>query len=258
MSTATGAVRALFISDLHLDPARPAITELFLAFLQETFPNAAMAGEHPNPPELFILGDLFEAWVGDDDDSELPQQVADALSRVAALGTKVHFIRGNRDFLLGSRFAQRAGMRILPDPCVVPLAGEPVLLLHGDLLCWDDVKYLAARRMMRAPDWQAAMLARPLAERRLIAQAARKESAAHQGSMALDVGDATNEAVADFFRRFGVTRMIHGHTHRPAIHDTHVDGQPHQRIVLGDWYEQGSVLRLHEDGHYELSRLPLR
>jgi len=249
MSASTGALRALFISDLHLDPSRPAITELFLAFLRE---------EAADAPELFILGDLFEAWVGDDDDSELPRMVADALSRVAAAGTKIGFVRGNRDFLLGTDYAARAGFRILPDPCVATLAGEPVLLLHGDLLCWDDTRYLAARRMMRAPEWQAAMLKRPLAERRLIAQAARKESAAHQGSMALDVGDATAEAVADHFRRYGVSRMIHGHTHRPAIHDLDVDGKPRQRIVLGDWYEQGSVLRLFDDGRYELSGLPLR
>ncbi len=249
MTASHGAVRALFVSDLHLDPERPAITDLFLAFLR---------GEAANVPELFILGDLFEAWVGDDDDAPLPAVVAQALSDVAAGGTAIGFIRGNRDFLLGQEYARRAGFRILPDPCVVPLAGEPVLLLHGDLLCWDDVKYLAARRQMRDPHWQAAMLSRPLAERRLIAQAARKESAAHQGSMSLDVGDATAEAVADHFRRYGVARMIHGHTHRPAIHDLSVDGSPRQRIVLGDWYEQGSVLRLFEDGHFELSGLPLR
>lgn len=248
MTASHGAVRALFVSDLHLDPERPAITELFLAFLR---------GEAAKAPELFILGDLFEAWVGDDDDAALPEAVARALSEVAAGGTAISFIRGNRDFLLGQDYARRAGFRILPDPCVVPLGGEPVLLLHGDLLCWDDVKYLAARRQMRDPQWQAAILSRPLAERRLIAQAARKESAAHQGSMSLDVGDATDEAVADHFRRFGVARMIHGHTHRPAIHDLQVDGAPRQRIVLGDWYEQGSVLRLFEDGRYELAGLPL-
>ena len=248
MTASHGAVRALFVSDLHLDPARPAITELFLAFLRE---------EAMDAPELFILGDLFEAWVGDDDDAPMPAAVAHALSEVAAGGTNISFIRGNRDFLLGQAYAQRARFRILPDPCVVPLAGEPVLLLHGDLLCWDDVKYLAARRQMRDPQWQATILSRPLAERRLIAQAARKESAAHQGSMSLDVGDATVEAVADHFRRFGVARMIHGHTHRPAIHELVVDGRSCERIVLGDWYEQGSVLRLYGDGRFELCGLPL-
>lgn len=248
--TGRNKVRALFVSDLHLDPERPHITELFLAFLRE---------EAIRSPALFIPGDLFEAWIGDDDDAELSGGVARALKAVADAGTRIGFIRGNRDFLLGRDYAARAGFAILPDPCVITLAGAPTLLLHGDLLCWDDTGYLAVRRQVRDPAWQRAMLARPLAERRAFAQAARGASAAHQKAMtSLDVGDASPAAVEDMFRRYGVARMIHGHTHRPAIHDLTVDGVARQRIVLGDWYEQGSVLRVYEeDGGYDLAGLAL-
>ncbi len=240
-------VRALFVSDLHLDSTRPQITELFLAFLRE---------EAAQSPALYVPGDLFEAWIGDDDDADLPARVGSALRDVADGGTRVAFIRGNRDFLVGNDYAARAGFEILPDPCVIAPGGEPILLLHGDLLCWDDLAYLAVRRQVRDPEWQRALLARPLAERRAFAQAARQSSAAHQQSAAaLEVGDAAPRAVEDFFRRYGVTRMIHGHTHRPAVHDLVVDGVPRQRIVLGDWYEQGSVLRLYEDGRFELAGL---
>lgn len=242
-------VRALFVSDLHLDPERPHITEQFLAFLRE---------EAATSPALFIPGDLFEAYIGDDDDAPLPNAVARALKAVADGGTRIAFIRGNRDFLLGRDYAARAGFDILPDPCVIALAGEPTLLLHGDLLCWDDTAYLTVRRQVRDPAWQRAMLARPLEERRAFAQAARGASAAHQQAMtSLDVGDASPRAVEDMFRRYGVIRMIHGHTHRPAIHDLVVDGVPRQRIVLGDWYEQGSVLRVYDNGRYELAGLNL-
>ena len=241
------AVCALLVSDLHLDPTRPRITELFLKFLRDQATRVA---------ELHILGDLFEAWIGDDDDAPLATAVADGLATVARAGTRITFIRGNRDFLLGHRFAQRAGFSILHDPSVVMLAGEAVLLLHGDLLCWDDGAYQTVRRQVRDPAWQRALLARPLVERRAFAEHARASSAAHQNAMAsLDVGDATDAAVHEYFRRFGVRRMIHGHTHRPAIHDLIIDGIAHQRIVLGDWYEQGSVLSVHADGAMRLSQL---
>ncbi|MCX7555623.1 UDP-2,3-diacylglucosamine diphosphatase [Xanthomonadaceae bacterium JHOS43] len=242
-------MRALFVSDLHLDPERPHITELFLAFLHD---------EARQVPDLYIAGDLFETFIGDDDDADLPCSVADALKAVAAAGTRIGFIRGNRDFLVGRDYARAAGLDILPDPCVITLAGEPTLLLHGDLLCWDDTAYLAVRRQVRDPAWQQALLSRALVERRAFAQAARQSSAAHQQSMSsLDIGDATAPAIDDMFRRYGVRRMIHGHTHRPAIHDLVVDGVPRQRIVLGDWYQQGSVLRVHDDGRCELAGLRL-
>ena len=241
------AVRALLISDLHLDPSRPEITELFLEFLRDQAMDVA---------ELHILGDLFEAWIGDDDDAPLVKTVAAGLKAVAEAGTRIRFIRGNRDFLLRQDYAAHAGFSILHDPSVVMLAGEAVLLLHGDLLCWDDGAYQTVRRQVRDPAWQRALLARPLVERRAFAEHARASSAAHQNAMAsLDVGDATDAAVHEYFRRFGVRRMIHGHTHRPAIHDLIIDGIAHQRIVLGDWYEQGSVLSVHADGAMRLSQL---
>ncbi len=241
------ALRALFISDLHLDAGRPQITDLFLRFLRE---------EATRSPRLYILGDLFEAWIGDDDDAALANEVGTGLRAVAAAGTRIGFIRGNRDFLVGRAYADRAGFEILPDPCMILLGREPTLLLHGDLLCLDDTGYQAVRRQVRDPLWQQQFLSQPLAARRAFAQAARASSQAHQQSMqSAEIGDATADAVADMFRRYGVRRMIHGHTHRPAIHELEIDGTAHQRIVLGDWYEQGSVLRVSEDGRANLTSL---
>ena len=238
----------LFISDLHLDPQRPAITALFERFLQD---------EAQRADALYILGDLFEAFIGDDDDGEVATQVATALRRVREAGVEVGFIRGNRDFLLGQDYAERAGMTLLPDPCVIALGGAPTLMLHGDLLCTNDRPYLEIRRKFRDPAWQQAFLSQPLANRRAFAQQARAESQASQQAMPLDVGDAVPEAVDEMLRRYGVDRMIHGHTHRPRVHAHAVDGRNCERIVLGDWYEQGSVLRLDDTGIYRLSALAL-
>lgn len=235
----------LFISDLHLDAERPAVTELFGAFMQK---------EATRADALYILGDLFEAWVGDDDPSETGAYVAARIREVADAEVPVFFIRGNRDFLLGDAFARRAGMRILPDPAVVMLYGKPVLLMHGDLLCTGDTAYQAFRAQTRNPAWQAQFLAQPLAARLAFAAQARAASAAHQGGMKqqdktqfetlTDVATATVDAT---FAQFGIHTIIHGHTHRPAMHDLTVDNHTCQRIVLGDWYEQGSVLRVEPD-----------
>lgn len=236
----------LFISDLHLDAERPAVTELFGAFMQE---------EGLRADALYILGDLFEAWVGDDDPSETGAYVAARIREVADAGVPVFFIRGNRDFLLGDAFARRAGMRILPDPAMVMLYGRPTLLMHGDLLCTGDTAYQAFRAQTRDPAWQAQFLAQPLAARLAFAAQARAASSAHQGGMKqndkaqfetlTDVAPATVEAT---FAQFGIDTMIHGHTHRPAIHDLTVGDHACRRIVLGDWYEQGSVLRVESEG----------
>jgi UDP-2,3-diacylglucosamine hydrolase len=236
----------LFISDLHLDPERPAITELFGRFVDE---------EARGADALYILGDLFEAWVGDDDPSETGAFVAAKLRALRDAGVPVRFIRGNRDFLLGEDYARRAGMEILPDPAVVMLHGEPALLMHGDLLCSDDTAYQAFRAQTRDPRWQAQFLAQPLAARIAFAQQARAASRLHQSGLqaqgAMDaITDATPATVADTFARYGIDRIIHGHTHRPKVHE---EGGG-TRIVLGDWYEQGSVLRVDPD-RFELSAL---
>ncbi|MFT4255872.1 MAG: UDP-2,3-diacylglucosamine diphosphatase [Pseudoxanthomonas sp.] len=236
----------LFISDLHLDASRPAITSLFGRFLRE---------EAMRADALYILGDLFEAWVGDDDTSEVGAEVAAHLREVADAGVPVFFIRGNRDFLVGTDYAQRAGFRILPDPAVAMLYGKPVLLMHGDLLCSDDVAYQQFRAQTRDPAWQAQFLSQPLAARLAFAAKAREASVARQQEMlggdktrfetVTDVTPATVEAA---FVRYGIDTLIHGHTHRPAIHDLEVGGHACRRVVLGDWYEQGSVLRTDADG----------
>ena len=239
----------LFVSDLHLDPERPAITELFGRFLD---------GEARDADALYILGDLFEAWVGDDDPSEAGTFVAARLKALADAGVPVCFIRGNRDFLLGDAYAKRAGMTILPDPAVILLQGEPTLILHGDLLCSDDTAYQQFRTQTRDPRWQAQFLAQPLAARLAFAAQARAASKARYGELQASgqsetITDVSPATVREWFARYGVRRMIHGHTPRPAIPD---EGGGATRIVLGDWYQQGSVLRASEDG-FDLTALSL-
>ena len=234
----------LFISDLHLDAERPQITELFGRFLEDRARDAEA---------LYILGDLFEAWVGDDDPSDTGAFVASRLRALSDAGTPVFFIRGNRDFLLSEDYAHRAGMAILPDPAVVTLYGQPTLLMHGDTLCADDIAYQAFRAQTRNPQWQARFLVQPLAARLAFAQQARAASKAHQSGLQdqgtmetiTDVSPSTVDAT---LARFGIDTLIHGHTHRPATHEFAVDGRPCRRIVLGDWYEQGSVLQVDSSG----------
>lgn len=231
----------LFISDLHLDPERPDITALFGRFIDS---------EARQADALYILGDLFEAWVGDDDPSEAGAFVASKLHALTTSGVPVHFIRGNRDFLVGDTYAQRCGMTLLDDPTVITLYGTPTLILHGDLLCTDDTAYQQFRAQTRNPQWQAQFLAQSLPARLAFAEQARAASKARYGElvakgMAETIGDVAPSTVQDWFARYGVTHMIHGHTHRPAIHD---EGNGNTRIVLGDWYEQGSVLRVDANG----------
>ena len=223
----------LFISDLHLDPGRPVITELFLGFLK----NRATRAE-----ALYILGDLFEAWVGDDDDAPMNQAVCRALKACAGSGTAVYVMHGNRDFLMGEGFADQSGVTLLDDPARIDLYGTPTLLMHGDLLCTDDTEYQTFRKMVRDPDWQSALLARPLDERRLMAQEMRASSREQTGGKPESIMDVNGDTVVDVMQSQHVVRLIHGHTHRPAIHELEVAGDLSQRIVLGDWYEQGSML----------------
>lgn len=237
----------LFVSDLHLDPARPAITALFLDFL------ARQAGR---ADACYILGDLFEAWIGDDDDAELGRRVAGALRALADSGVPVHFLHGNRDFLIGERFAAAAGVRLLPESEAINLYGEPVLLLHGDTLCTDDADYQAFRAQVRDPAWQARLLELPLAQRRALAGQLRETSQQATQLKETAITDVNLEAVDGALRARGIRRMIHGHTHRPAIHEWMLDGQPARRAVLGDWYDRGSVLRCDVTG-WRLEPLPL-
>lgn len=239
----------LFISDLHLDAERPEITGLFGEFLERE----ARAAD-----ALYILGDLFEAWVGDDDPSEAGAVVASKLKALSDTGVPVYFIHGNRDFLLGNAYARRAGMTILPDPAVILLRGTPTLIGHGDLLCTDDVAYQQFRTQTRDPRWQAQFLSQSLAARMAFAAQARAASEARFGElkasgMSETITDVSSEAVANTFSRYGIRHMIHGHTHRPAIHN---DPDSCTRIVLGDWYTQGSVLRVDANG-FDLAALPV-
>jgi len=229
----------LFIADLHLDPARPQITNLFERYLA--------GAEVRHADALYILGDLVEAWIGDDDDAELPARIAAATSAVRDAGVPVYFMVGNRDFLLGQAFAERAGLTLLDDGTVHDIHGCRTLLMHGDVLCTDDVAYQAVRKQVRTREWQAQILAMPLQARRAFAARAREDSKAHTGSTMESIMDVNADAVAEAMRKAGVTRLIHGHTHRPAVHDFQLAGAPAQRIVLGDWYEQGSVLRVDAD-----------
>ena len=243
-----------FLSDLHLDPRRPEITALALAFLR---------GPARQADAVYILGDLFEAWIGDDAAQPPADALAEATLALCQSGVPVYFVHGNRDFLLGGDYAARSGMRLLPEPAVIDLYGTPAIVEHGDLLCTDDTAYLAFRAQTRDPAFIARFLAQTPAERIAFAQKARAASAASQAAMKdSDQGhfetitDATESAITDRFARYGCPLLIHGHTHRPAIHTHQVDGRLCTRVVLGDWYEQGSVLEVSADG-LALTALPL-
>jgi UDP-2,3-diacylglucosamine hydrolase len=228
----------LFISDLHLDSSRPLITELFLDFLRHE-PRAAEA--------LYILGDFFEVWLGDDDPDPHHALVMGAVRELADSGVPVYFMHGNRDFLIGAEFAERTGVQILSDPTLVELSSVPTLLMHGDTLCTDDVEYQAFRKLVRDPARQNAFLATSLAERREFVAHARAASGLSTAQKSESIMDVNQQAVETMMRKYGVNRLIHGHTHRPAIHKFQSDGRQKTRIVLGDWYQQGSILRVTGD-----------
>ena len=229
----------LFVSDLHLDASRPRITELFIEFIRDKAANA---------DALYILGDLLEAWIGDDVADPAGDRVANALANLHQSKVPVFFIHGNRDFLLGDAWSRRARVTLLADPSLIVIEGQPTLLMHGDLLCTDDVGYQAFRNQVHQPAWQREFLARSHKERSAFAIQAREESRRQTASKESSIMDVNDDTVATAMRAHKVTRLIHGHTHRPAIHDFDLDGVAAQRIVLGDWYEQGSVLRVDADG----------
>ncbi len=232
------AACTLFISDLHLDAARPETTALLCEFL---------AHEARSAEALYILGDLFEYWIGDDDTASGYEPVTAALRALSDSGVALYFQHGNRDFLVGTQHAARCGMHLLPESLVIDLYGTPTLLLHGDTLCTDDVEYHAFRRTVRDPAWQCAFVQKPLTERRAMAEHARAASRARTAQLAEYIMDVNGEAVHAACTQAGVREMIHGHTHRPAVHIFTHDGLPARRIVLGDWHTDGSVLRVTPD-----------
>lgn len=234
----------MFVSDLHLDAQSTAANERFMDFLRQQAPQARV---------LYILGDLFEAWIGDDDPDPCKGWLCDGLRQLTDRGVACFVLHGNRDFLLGQQFAARTGCRLLPDPVIATFGDEQVLLTHGDALCVDDHPYQELRTTVRAPVWQQRFLKLPLPTRELLANQARRGSQAHTSRTIPYVMDV-NEAAVDAVWRTGVSRIIHGHTHRPGIHPATFDGRAVERIVLGAWYEQGSYL-LRENGRYELREL---
>jgi len=224
----------LFISDLHLEAERPDIGDQFVRFLQTDATEAEA---------LYILGDLFEAWVGDDDPNTHYAIIKMALRKLVDGGVPVYFMHGNRDFMIGKKFANETGIEILEDPHPVKLYGEKALLSHGDAMCTDDVQYQRVRSMTRDPDWQVSMLAKPLKERLRIAEEARRQSLERTLNLSMDIMDVNQGAVMRAINEYGVDVLLHGHTHRPDIHTVDLGNRKAKRIVLGDWYTQGSVVR---------------
>ena len=227
-----------FIADLHLAQNRPDITACFLSFLKNDAPKAQA---------LYILGDLFEYWVGDDDDSPFIATISQAIKALSELGCKIYFIHGNRDFLLGKRFAKQSGMQLLPEITLIDLYGKPVIIMHGDTLCTRDLSYQAFRKKSRSWWWQAIIKSLPLSVRRKIANNYRDQSATATAMKSQDIMDVTKSEVIHCLEQYQSQILIHGHTHRPAIHDVEANKQQAQRIVLGDWYEQGAWLKVTPD-----------
>lgn len=237
----------LFIADLHLSAERPDTLALFLRFLTERAPRAQ---------RLYVLGDLFDAWIGDDDDSDMARRVRAGLKALTESGTAVYIQHGNRDFLIGDAFLAATGARLLEETVVVDLAGHPTLLMHGDLLCTDDVDYQQARHMLRDPAFIADFLSRPLAERAALAAQYREKSGEATSLKAQDIMDVNEATVVGYLRRHQATRLIHGHTHRPGVHALQVDGQAAERWVLSEWHAQHGEALCVRDG--QLQREPVR
>jgi UDP-2,3-diacylglucosamine hydrolase len=225
----------LFISDLHLCASRPRINQLFFDFLATTARSA---------DQLYILGDFFEYWAGDDDiDDPFNRSIIDAVSTLASSGVSIFLMHGNRDFLIGEKFCHAAGVTLLQDPTMIDRNGMRTMLMHGDTLCTDDVEYQNFRKQVRDPLWQRQFLAQPLAQRKAITEDLRRRSETEKQTKSLDIMDVTQASVAAALREHNYPRLIHGHTHRPALHRHVVDGNHCERWVLTDWYEGGGYLR---------------
>ena len=225
---------SIFVSDLHLCPTRPAINRVFVDFVR---------GPAARADALYILGDLFEYWIGDDDDDPFNASILQTLRELSRRGVALNVMHGNRDFLIGERFCAVSGAKLLSDPALLDLYGTATLLAHGDTLCADDTRYQQFRAQVRAPKWQQDFLAQPLATRRKIAAALRAESTSEKSLKSEAIMDVTLSAVESALRCHGYPRLIHGHTHRPALHRHLVDSHSCERWVLADWYTAGSYLR---------------
>ena len=230
---------SLLISDLHLDPARPE----HLAALETLLDNHAGKADR-----LYVLGDLFEAWIGDDDDSPFNRQAIDAFRRFSDAGSELFFMHGNRDFLLGDKFADDCGGVLLDEGTVADLYGTRALLMHGDSLCTEDHAYQQFRAMARDPQWQQGMLTKPLEERRALAQGMRMQSQGNNANKPENIMDVTPAEVVRVMEDAGVRHLIHGHTHRPAVHDVALKDGTGTRWVLGDWGELGWWIVADSDG----------
>ena len=228
-----------FIADLHLGPQQPHLTELCLHFLS----NQALDAKR-----LFILGDFFEYWLGDDAIHPHYQPIIDSLHKLSIHGVEVFFMHGNRDFLVGERFSEQCGIRLLDDPCVLDISGQATLLSHGDLFCSDDLAYQEFRTMVRNPDWQTAFLSKPIEARMAYAEQARNSSRSANQQKSDEIMDVNQQTIIKAMQQYGVTRLIHGHTHRPAQHDFEVDGCAYQRIVLANWGDHGHYLKCSDHG----------
>jgi len=233
----------LFIADLHLEEARPEISDIFFKFLKN---------EAPAAQALYILGDLFEAWIGDDDRSLFNQSVIQALRQTVSQGTPVYFMRGNRDFLMGRGFQRASGCQILPDEHLIHLNGQPTLLMHGDTLCTRDEKYLRFRKKARNFFVQQFFLLKSLNTRRALAKKARYASEDHTRNAAPEIMDVTLSEVERVMLKHHARHLIHGHTHRPAVHEFALEGQGVRRTVLAPWHAEGSVLICSADGRQEM------
>jgi UDP-2,3-diacylglucosamine hydrolase len=231
----------LFISDLHISLEKPEITRRFLAFLQNRAPKAAA---------VYILGDLFDAWIGDDDPTPPNNKIRKQLKQLTDSGTPVYLQQGNRDFLLGKQFCLDTGVTLLDDYVVVDLYGTPTLLTHGDLLCTDDLPYQAFRAKSHTPEWQQAVLSKPLLLRLLAARWYRIRSHFHKRKKSRDIMDVNQDTVIKVMQDHNSLRLIHGHTHRPAVHNFEINGQPVQRFVLAAWSKDaGGLLSWNSKGY---------
>jgi len=243
----------LLISDLHLDQSRPDITEGLTWFLKQIATKTQ---------QLYILGDLFEVWIGDDAPNPLADLVADELRKLADRGTELYLLHGNRDFLIGEGFAARCGAMLVEEPVLLNIAGRKLALLHGDILCTRDTEYLKFRQMVRNSDWQTTFLSQTVEQRQEFARQAREQSKKATSSASTEIMDVTEDAVNAMFQQLQIDTMVHGHTHRPAIHDIAIEDSattdtPRQRMVLGDWDRFGWYGQIDQQGEISLHKFDL-